>query len=116
MQSEEIGGYARLLRTIAHPIRLMILAKLMKGTKCVSDIRDLLEVSQPNVSQHLAVLKEKRLVACRKQGVSRCYYLARPRFVRELLVVLKGASAERTAGEPGRKRTAAAAGRRPDAR
>ena len=54
------------------------------GTKCVNDIRDLLEVSQPNVSQHLAVLKENGLVAARKNGASRCYYLARPRLVKDL--------------------------------
>lgn len=83
-----MSRYARLLRVIAHPTRLMILAELMKGTKCVNDIRDLLEVSQPNVSQHLAVLKENGLVAARKDGVSRCYYLVKTNLVKGLFALM----------------------------
>ncbi len=95
METERISDYARLLRIIAHPTRLMILAELMKGTKCVNDIRDLLEVPQPNVSQHLAVLKENGLVAARKDGVSRCYYLSKPGLVEGLFAALKRADPAR---------------------
>ncbi len=94
METERISGYARLLRVVAHPTRLMVLADLMKGTKCVNDIRDLLDVPQPNVSQHLAVLKENGLVASHKEGVSRCYRLARPRFIKDLLMNLRRERAE----------------------
>jgi ArsR family transcriptional regulator, arsenate/arsenite/antimonite-responsive transcriptional repressor len=88
METERISDYVRLLRIIGHPTRLLILAELMKGTKCVNDIRDLLEVPQPNASQHLAVLKENGLVASRKKGVSRCYHLIRPKFVEGLFALM----------------------------
>jgi ArsR family transcriptional regulator len=97
----------------------MILEELMNGTKCVSDIRDLLDVPQPNVSQHLAVLKEHGLVAARKDGVSRCYYLARPGLVRGLFealgrdcgIELPREGGKQTAGSPAMLRRRAAAGR-----
>ena len=104
MESERISDYARLLRVIAHPTRLMMLAELMKGTKCVNDIRDLLEVSQPNVSQHLAVLKESGLVAFRKEGVSRCYYLARPGLVEGLFDLMARGEAGTTRSDPAPRR------------
>lgn len=95
MKEREMSRYARLLRVVAHPTRLMILAELLKGTKCVNDIRDLLEVPQPNVSQHLAVLKGNGLVAARKDGVSRCYYLSKPGLVEGLFATLKRAGPAR---------------------
>jgi len=88
VETERISGYAHLLRVVAHPTRLMMLAELMKGTKCVNDIRDLLDVPQPNVSQHLAVLKENGLVASHKEGASRCYHLSRPRLVEGLFALM----------------------------
>jgi ArsR family transcriptional regulator len=66
----------------------MILKKLVSGRTCVSDLQDLLEVSQPNVSQHLALLKKSGLVVCHKSGAVRCYHLAKPSLVRDLLAVL----------------------------
>jgi len=88
VHAEAISGYARLLRIIAHPTRLMILAELVESEKCVNDIQDLLAVPQPNVSQHLAVLKDSGLVACRKDGVRRCYHLVRPALIRGLFALL----------------------------
>jgi len=88
VETKRSSDYARLLRVVAHPTRLMILAELVKGAKCVNDIRDLLEVPQPNVSQHLAVLKESGLVASHKEGVSRCYHLVRPKLVEGLFALM----------------------------
>lgn len=48
--TEEVAQCARLLRILAHPTRLMILAELLEAEKCVGDIQDLLAVPQPNVS------------------------------------------------------------------
>jgi ArsR family transcriptional regulator len=111
LDDQQLSLYADLLRVVAHPTRLMILAELTGGTKCVSDIRDLLDVPQPNVSQHLAVLKEKGLVDALKDGTSRCYYLARPRLVKGLFAALsrdRGKRALPAKGGAGRSR----AGRR----
>ena len=88
MQAKAISSWAGLLKILAHPTRLMILTELAEAEKCVNDIRDLLAVRQPNVSQHLAVLKDGGLVASRKDGTRRCYHLVRPGLIRELLAVL----------------------------
>lgn len=79
---------AHLLRVLAHPIRLRILQELTTGTRCVTNICDLLGVAQPNVSQHLAMLKRNGLVRCDKRGVLRCYTLVNPHLVRGLLGLL----------------------------
>jgi ArsR family transcriptional regulator, arsenate/arsenite/antimonite-responsive transcriptional repressor len=81
---------AELLRVLAHPTRLAVLEELSKGTRCVSDIQDLLNVPQPNISQHLTVLRRERLVSYFIDGKLRCYYLTRPSLVNALLAFLDG--------------------------
>jgi ArsR family transcriptional regulator len=46
-----------ILKIIAHPIRIRRLEDLTQGVKCVSDFEDTLEIRQPNVSQHLTLLR-----------------------------------------------------------
>ncbi len=84
-RSDSFEDTARLLKLLGHPVRLALLNELSRGTKCVNDIRDLVDVRQANVSQHLATLRQEGLVSCRVQGNMRCYYLSRPEFVRDLL-------------------------------
>lgn len=81
---------AEVLRVLAHPTRLAILEELSKGVRCVSDIQDLLEIPQPNVSQHLTILRRERLVSYYLDGKLRCYYLTRPSMVHALLTFLRG--------------------------
>jgi len=73
------------LKLLGHPIRLALLTKLAESPKCVSDIRDLLDIPRANVSQHLAALREADIVACHEQGNVRCYYLLCPELVRDVL-------------------------------
>jgi len=79
---------AELLRVLAHPTRLAILSKLKDGPKCVSDINELLDVSQPNLSQHLAVLRRERIVNFYEKGKQRCYYITRPSMAQDLMLFL----------------------------
>ena len=73
---------AELLKAFAHPTRLQILAELAKGTRCVTDMEDILPVTQVNISQHLTVLRNARLVDFAQDGGTRCYYLSRPSWSR----------------------------------
>jgi ArsR family transcriptional regulator len=79
-----------LLRVLVHPTRIALLRNLASGPKCVSDIQELLDIRQPNVSQHLAALRHDRIVDFHEDGKMRCYYIARPRLVRALLRFLHG--------------------------
>jgi len=81
---------AELLRQLGHPVRLALLHELAKGPKCVADIQNLLDVRQANVSQHLAVLRQTRIVDFHEDGNLRCYYVARPSLVAALRRVLGG--------------------------
>jgi ArsR family transcriptional regulator len=80
---------AELIKAFAHPTRLLILRELLAGPKCVTDIEDLVPARQANISQHLAVLRFARLVDNAQDGALRCYYLARPRLVRQLLALVE---------------------------
>ena len=79
---------AELLRLLGHPIRLAILQKLAHGPKCVTDIQDILEVAQPNISQHLSVLRSHRIVGFHEDGKLRCYYITRPAIAEIVQMVL----------------------------
>jgi len=85
--SAEPQAIAELLKALSHPTRVMILQELLAGPKCVSDMEDLLPARQANISQHLAVLRFTRLVDYAQDGALRCYYLCRPRLVRDLLAL-----------------------------
>ena len=89
MESERIPEWAETLRAAAHPVRLMILAELLEGPRCVNTIRELLKARQPNVSQHLSVLKHSGLVAFSREGAFRCYYLPKPGQVRAIFRLLE---------------------------
>ncbi len=89
MDFEKIPEWAEMLKAVAHPVRLMILAELLEGPKCVTAIRELLKVRQPNVSQHLSVLKHGGLVGFNRDGAFRCYYLPKPAQVRAIFRLLE---------------------------
>lgn len=79
---------ADLLKAFSHPTRLAILQELLAGPKCVTDMEELLEARQANISQHLAVLRYARLVDFAQDGALRCYYLCRPRLVADMLALV----------------------------
>lgn len=56
--------------------RLRILNLLLHSELCVCDIQNVLEASQPNVSRHLAYLKNSGLVLDRREGLRIFYRLA----------------------------------------
>ncbi len=85
----ETAAWAETLRALANPVRLRIVFDLLKGRKCVNDIRELADAPQPNISQHLAVLRHGGLVDYERQGTSRCYFLISTPMIRKLLDLLK---------------------------
>jgi ArsR family transcriptional regulator len=77
-----------LLRVIAHPMRIKILEELILGVKCVSDFKGFLDISQPNVSQHLGILRTNGIIDFFIDGRLKCYFLKEP-LIPELLELLK---------------------------
>lgn len=64
---------AKKLKAISHPVRLEIVDGLLKDECCVGKIQKCLKISQPNVSQHLMVLKEAGIIKGRRDGNRICY-------------------------------------------
>jgi DNA-binding transcriptional ArsR family regulator len=69
---------AEVLRTLAQPTRLELLHALAAGPREVRRLAAALGVSQPNVSQHLAVLRAAGLVEADRQGRDVVYRLSDP--------------------------------------
>lgn len=85
VESETANIWADVLKALAHPTRVQIVAELLGGTRCVTDIQDILPARQANVSQHLAVLRYARLVDFTQNGSQRCYFLLRPELIEGVL-------------------------------
>ncbi len=77
-----------ILKAVAHPVRIRILEDLVGGVKCVSDFEESLDISQPNVSQHLALLRSHDLIDYFVDGRLKCYFLKEP-FIPGLIELLK---------------------------
>ncbi len=67
---------AQIFKALGHPTRLGILAKTSGGEFCITDLHEHLDRSQANVSQHLAVLRDRGLAVPKRQGNKVCYRLA----------------------------------------
>jgi DNA-binding transcriptional ArsR family regulator len=74
--------HAEILKCLAQPRRLMILDCLRSGEKSVGELAELLGLSQPNVSQHLAALRAQDIVATRREGNTIFYSLVDATIVR----------------------------------
>ncbi len=68
--------HARVCKALADPTRLLIISELRDGPRPVGDLADALGVSQPNISRHLAVLRDRGFVTARRYGSSIHYGLA----------------------------------------
>ena len=65
-----------LLKAMANEWRLMILCQLSEGEKTVSELQQILGLSQSALSQHLAILRREKIVGARKHAQSVSYSLS----------------------------------------
>ncbi len=72
-REEHIEQASRALRAMSHPLRLKILCVLGDQEVSVQDIVERVGTSQSNISQHLAILREKDVLRTRKDA-NRVYY------------------------------------------
>jgi ArsR family transcriptional regulator len=72
-QDEDIERASRSLKAMAHPLRLKILCTLGDREISVQEIVEEVGTSQSNISQHLAILRDKGILASRKDA-NRVYY------------------------------------------
>ena len=70
---DDIERASRSLKAMSHPLRLKILCTLGGDEVSVQEIVDYVGTSQSNISQHLAILRDKGILASRKDA-NRVYY------------------------------------------
>ncbi|MCF8370436.1 MAG: metalloregulator ArsR/SmtB family transcription factor [Bacteroidales bacterium] len=70
---------ANMLKAIAHPMRIAILGFLEEGKKLtVTEIHELLGIEQSTTSHHLGILKDKGVLASKREGKNTYYFLKHP--------------------------------------
>ena len=72
---------AAVARALADPKRLCVLQCLAKGEMSVRDLSERVGCQVPNMSQHLAVLRNSGLVLTRREGNAIYYRIADPRIL-----------------------------------
>jgi ArsR family transcriptional regulator len=75
---EEAEIRAKIIKAMAHPVRLMMIEFLKKGEHSFSDVFDLFKLDKSTVSKHLLVLKEAGIVSSKKSGADMIYKLEVP--------------------------------------
>jgi len=70
---------AEICKTLAQPKRLMLVHELRTGEKPVGQLSSILGISQPNVSQHLSILRKRGIATTRREGATVYYSLSSPR-------------------------------------
>ena len=70
VEASEYGvrSLTKLFRALGDETRLRIVALLAHGELCVCHIENALELSQPNISRQLGILRAAGVVDCRREG------------------------------------------------
>ncbi|MFZ1721596.1 MAG: metalloregulator ArsR/SmtB family transcription factor [Microgenomates group bacterium] len=96
MYSELFELHSQLLKALAHPRRLEIVHLLRDQELVVTDIHTMLDLPQANISQHLMILRDAKIVSTKKDGKHILYKLSDPKIIvacdllREVLIDQQG--------------------------
>jgi DNA-binding transcriptional ArsR family regulator len=91
---------SRMCKALNDSKRLMLLIALGEAPRSVSDLCELLELPQSNVSQHLGVLRERGLVEATRSGQYMMYRLRYPQ-VLDAVNILRSVMADELARQGG---------------
>jgi len=75
---EEAEIRSRIIKAMAHPVRLMMVEMLKTGEYSFSQIFDVFKLEKSTVSKHLLVLKESGIISSRRTGTDMIYRLDVP--------------------------------------
>jgi ArsR family transcriptional regulator, virulence genes transcriptional regulator len=74
--------HAEVCKAMANPTRLKILSALQQGEQSVQVLAKRLKVRKANLSQHLGILRQRGIVATRRDGLSIYYRCANPKMLK----------------------------------
>lgn len=66
---------SEIFKALAHPVRIKIIKQLYNGPICVCHINRNIDYSQANISKHLKILKNAKIVKSTKDGMYQYYKL-----------------------------------------
>lgn len=76
LNTHQLEAAANMLKAIAHPMRIAILSFLEDGKRLtVTEIHEKLQIEQSTTSHHLGILKDKGVLASKREGKNTYYYL-----------------------------------------
>ena len=90
-----MGGFFSLL---AHPTRIRIFCALQHGPQTVSVLAEKSQITLPNASQHLRVMRQNGALTSEKRGQHVFYQIADPRFL-QAAEMIRDALVERVQGQ-----------------
>jgi ArsR family transcriptional regulator len=73
--------HADLCKVFSHPKRLELINLLREGEMSVTELSRRANISPANLSQHLAMMRERRIVASRKEGNTVFYRVSNPKLL-----------------------------------
>lgn len=79
---------SEILKALAHPARLKMVAGLLKDECNVAQIQKVLGLPQSTISQHLRILKNAGIIKGRREGTKICYRVIDVR-VRKIVEIIK---------------------------
>jgi len=82
---------SKILKALAHPIRLKMVELLMDDECCVTDVSNAMGISQSTSSQHLGILKNAGIVFPKKYGTKTCYIVENQTAQQIMKILLKEA-------------------------
>lgn len=74
--------HAEVCKTLSNAVRLKIINELQDSEMTVGALAKKLGIRQANLSQHLSVLRQRGVVAARKDGVNVYYSISNPKIIR----------------------------------
>ena len=78
LSKEYLELVSRQFKILSDPLRLAVIQELKESEKCVSDLVEILNANQGNISKHLGYLSEAKMVKRRKDGLRVYYSLSSP--------------------------------------
>ena len=81
MPADIFDLHADICKTLGSPARLRIIAALRDGEMTVGEIVEAVGARKANVSQHLAVMRQRGIVRARRQGLNVYYRLTSPKII-----------------------------------
>ncbi|MBI3610198.1 MAG: winged helix-turn-helix transcriptional regulator [Nitrospirae bacterium] len=82
LEDQVYRHHAEICSTIANPKRLKIINTLREKELSAAELLSILKIPKANLSQHMTILRQKGIVAARREGNTIYYRLARPKILK----------------------------------